>query len=563
MIQNVTTREAVEQYCDEVLSGDIVACELVTKAVEKYRKEMASIGKHDWPFTFDENKASLAIQFFPMLLRHSVAEWAGQPFELCPWQKFIVWNIFGWQRKDNTRRFRKLFMSVARKNGKSTFCAGLAIMLAAADGESAAQVLIAATKQAQARIIFEECDRMLGQSPHIAKHATRHKANIAFNSTHSYIRPLGSDRSFDGLNPHGCFFDELHEWREGGQRKFYNTMTTGGASRTQPLQVTITTAGDETSYLYLEQYEYAKGVIQGDIRDDSVFAIIYELDKDDDPFADGFDEALMVKSNPCYGISVKPEYISQQLLEYRNKPQSKSVFMRYHANRIVSSVEEAITAKIWDSCSGDLSNWMEADGIGAGVDLGGWDDLASIAYAARFELPGGDENKIYRHEVRTVSFISEDTKRDLSEEPFASWIASGKLIVCRHVISELRDRLLDDCMGLGIEMIAFDPFQAAQLAENLEAEGMKPIKMPQNHSHFNETIRQYLQQVTDGRFKPDINDVVLRWAALNMCLNRNSQDRLMPDKKSSKSKVDPAVAMLMAVRASNAAAPRFKGSYDL
>lgn len=572
MIRNATTKEKILDYCDQVISGEIVACKLVIKAVEKFLAELERSKREPdlFPYVFDWDEASDFCDIFPALLRHSKGEWAGHPFHLSPWQMFIVANVHGWKRRsDDTRRIRKVFVSVARKNGKTSLCAGEELIMVSLDGEPGAEVYIGATKLDQAKLIHDEAERMLKQSPHMARHADILKNNISFPGTNSFARPLGSDAPFDGLNPSATFFDELHAWKE-LHRKFYDTMTTGSGSRRQPIQWTITTAGDEKSLLYLEEYNYACGVVRGDYHDDSLFAMIFELDKDDDPFADEFDFELLIKSNPNLGVSVKREYLEEKLTEARNKPSAKNRFKRYHGNRSVSSVEDAISAEQWDGCAAKLSDWMESDGIGAGVDLGGRDDLAAYAMAAKFQIgeKAADDKDaprvpIYRHEVRSRAFIAKDTKRDLTEEPFATWIHEGKLEVCEYVISELKERLLEDCQALGIEYVAYDPYQAAQLAEELEAEGLKPVKMAQNHGQFNETVQDYQLQVSEGRFTPDIDDEVLRWCALNMSLNRNSKDQVMPDKGHSSEKIDAAVAMLMAKRASNLALPRIKGSLVL
>ena len=548
MIRAVQVSDIVEQYVESVLNGDIRACKATIQAIEKYKREIVKQNTADFPFVFDATRANIMCSFFPMLLRHSIGEFAGEPFHLSPWQMFVVWNVFGWKRRDGTRRFRRVFLSLGRKNGKSTFCAGLAIELGVADGEQGSQVFIGATKLDQARIIHQESTRMLNQSPHIHKHATIFKDNIAFDKSNSYIRPLGSDKPFDGLNPHGVFFDELHAWSE-HHRSFFDTMTTGSGSRTQPLQVTITTAGNEKSRIYNEEAAYARGVLDGGIVDNTLFAMIFELDKDDDPFDEGFEFETLQKANPNLGISIKPDYLQQQLTEAKNKPQAKSRFMRYHGNRCVSSVEDCITAEIWDACSGPLSDWRTSQGVGAGFDLGGRDDLASYCLAAKFKIGEEGEQDIYRYEVKSISFIAEDTKRDLTVEPFATWIQQGKLVVCRYVIGTLKEYLLEDCILFGVEFIAYDPYQATHLAEELEGEGLTPVKMPQTHSHFNEPITSYQQEVSEGRFKPDENDEVLRWCALNMALNRNSKDQVMPDKKHSKEKIDAAVAMLMSKKA--------------
>lgn len=563
MIRFATYEEILTDYCEAVLSGEIVACDLLTKAVTKFvdELELAESKSDEFPFYFDWSVACKYCQIFPALLRHSKGEWAGQPFDLSPWQVFVVANIFGWKRNhDDKRRHQKVFLSVARKNGKTSICAGMELIMLFLDQEAGAEIYIGATKLDQARLIHEEAERMLKKSPALARHAEIFKNNISFGKTNSFARPLGSDRPFDGLNPSACFFDEFHAWRE-THRKFYDTMTTGSGSRQQPLQMIITTAADDKSQLYHEEANYARGVISGDIQDRTLFALIFELDKDDDPFDDDFDIEILRKANPNYGVSVKPEYLKQQLTEAKQKPQSKNRFVRYHGNRCVSSVEEAITAEIWDAAAGPLSDWSTSDGIGCGIDLGGQDDLAAYALAAKFKVAEDDEGRpIYRHEVFSRCFISSKTKaRDLNEQPWAQWIAEGHLIACEYVVSTLKQYLIDDCQQHGVEFVAFDPYQASQLAEDLEAEGLKAVKMPQSPIHFHETMQEYLAQLSEGRFTPDENDVLLRWCALNMAIKTDSAGRTMPDKSHSKDKIDAAVAMLMAKRATNLALPRITG----
>jgi phage terminase large subunit-like protein len=556
LIRDVSAKETVQEYVDGVFCGDVVACQAVRQATAKYQAELARIGDVDFPYEFNEEKAQRACMFFPILLCHSIGEWAGQPFQLSPWQAFIVWNLFGWEKRDGTRRFRRCFVSVARKNGKTTLCAGLAILLAAADNESGAQVFIGATKLEQAKLIHDEAERMLRKSPHIHKHTTILKNNIAFNATNSFIRPLGSDKPFDGLNPHGFFCDELHAFKP-HHRKFFETMVTGSGSRSQPLQMIITTAADEKAMLYHEEADYARGVISGDIVDNTVFGMIFELDKDDDLF----DESLWIKANPNLDVSVKLDYLKQQANEARNKPQAKNRWVRYHANRCVSSVEEAISAEIWDGLAGELSDWRTADGVAIGVDIGGRDDLAAYSLCAKFEIGRDkDDRPIYRYEASSVCFIAADSRRDLSAEPFATWIAERKLIKCDYVVSTLKEYLIEDAQSLGVEFVAYDPYQATQLAEELEQEGLKPVKMPQAHAHFTETMLAHQSELAEARFRPNQDDQLLRWCALNMAIDVNAAGKMMPSKKHSKEKIDAMVAYLMARRAVNHALPRMTGS---
>lgn len=128
---------AVEGYIEGVLNGTVIAGELIRLAVKRHLLDLQKGKKRG--LQFDEQKANDAIEFFSYL-KHSKGEWAGQSFQLEPWQQFIVWAIFGWVKKDGTRRFKTAYLEVPRKNGKSTLGAGIGLKLAFADNEPGAEV---------------------------------------------------------------------------------------------------------------------------------------------------------------------------------------------------------------------------------------------------------------------------------------------------------------------------------------------------------------------------------------------------------------------------------------
>lgn len=568
MVRNATYFEIMEKYCGDILSGEIVACKLIRQAVQKFVDELERSKQYDedFPFEFDRNAVERFCAVFPSFLTHSKGEWADKPFILSPWQVFVVGNLFGWKRRiDGTRRFRKVFLSVARKNGKTSLCSGLELIFLFLDNEPGAEIYIGATKLDQAKLIHDEAETMLKSCRKLLKHAYIKRNNISFPLRNSFARPLGSDKPFSGLNVHAIFFDEFHEWME-FHRKFYSTMTTASGSRRQPLEMIITTAGNDESNLYNEEAEYARGVVDGSIIDDQLFALIYELDEKDDPFKDDFDLDLLIKSNPGYGVSVKPDYLASKLTEAKNKSiLKKKDFKRYHGNVSVSSVTQAVNKDVYDSAAAELSDWSKSDGIGAGLDIGGQDDLAAFAMVAKFQIGEekdrqGESVPIYRYECRSKAYINRNTElRDLNEQPFATWIHEDKLIACDMPIHELETDLYECCVEHGINIIAYDPHQAQSTAEYYDSKGLSPIKCGQNQAHMNEPIRNFLDALKEGRCTPNIYDPVLRWCCLNMSLKTDTKGHSMPDKSKSKDKIDAAVAMLMAFKACAIAQPRYNG----
>jgi phage terminase large subunit-like protein len=557
--------KAVDKYVRDVLGGRVVACKATVAAVKRYLFDLDRQSSDEFPYYFSLDVATACCDFFPELLRHSIGKCAGEPFVLEPWQLFGIWNIFGWKRcSDRTRRFRRFFWTMARKNGKSTLGAGIAILGAMADTnpfngrpEEVAEVVLCATKKEQVyKVMYAEIERMRLQSEHVKAMSEAINQQITFTHNRGSIRCIGSDKPFDGLNPHMVLMDEKHAWRE-HHRKFYDTMVTGSGNRAQPLIGDFTTAGDDTSQLWQEDYDYASGVVNQDFVDETYFSYIFELDEDDDPL----DESLWVKANPNLGVSIGVDYLREQAAKAATSPVDLNRFTRYHGNRKVSAFERFILPANWDSLAGELSNWRDADAITAGVDLGGRDDLASFAVVARFPLDEDDEgNVIWRYEATSKSFIDEDTPRDLHKQPWAGWVASGQLTVCKYVTATLRDSLIESALGIGIRAVAYDPLNALGLSEDLSQEGLEVLKMPQNCFHFNEPMEELAAAIREQRFKPDSSDQIMRWCALNMMTTSNAQGKMMPDKRNSSEKIDAAVALLMALRLALLAPSRPTGS---
>ena len=115
-----------EQYVADVLAGRIPVSKHVRRAVDRHVADLKTCRSRG--LYFDPGDARFAIECF-RFFHHSKGKWAGQLFILSPWQQFILWCLFGWKRRDGTRRFRRAYIEVARKNGKSTFLAGISIIL--------------------------------------------------------------------------------------------------------------------------------------------------------------------------------------------------------------------------------------------------------------------------------------------------------------------------------------------------------------------------------------------------------------------------------------------------
>jgi len=216
----------------------------------------------------DPAEAAHVVEFFESFLTHYKAEWAGQPFKLEPWQRDgILMPLFGWKRADGTRRFRHAVIWIAKKNGKSTLASGIALYLLTADGEKGAEVYAAAVDRDQASIVFNEAASMVQSSSDLSRRLRifRGTKTITFPSMGSRLKALSADvPTKEGLNASGLIIDELHAWKS---RDLWDTLRYAGASRRQPLSVTISTAGFERESIGYQQYQEAKAVRDGNVED--------------------------------------------------------------------------------------------------------------------------------------------------------------------------------------------------------------------------------------------------------------------------------------------------------
>src|SRR5262245_64042932 len=163
---------------------------------------------------FDIAAAERVRTFFRKFLRHSKGQWAKRPFELLDWQwTQIVARLFGWKRADGSRRFRRGYIEVPKKNGKSTLFSGLSLYLLAGDGEQGAEVYSAAVDRDQASIVYNEAANMVEASPELARRlkVIRSTKRIVHHKTRSLYRALSADvPAKEGLNAHAVLIDELH-----------------------------------------------------------------------------------------------------------------------------------------------------------------------------------------------------------------------------------------------------------------------------------------------------------------------------------------------------------------
>lgn len=502
---------------------------------------------------FDLDAAQRVRQFFERFLRHSKGQFAGQSFTLLDWQWHdVVGPLFGWKRKDGTRRFRRGYIEIPKKNGKSTLFSGLSLYLLVADKEPGAEVYSAAVDRDQASIVYLEAANMVEASPHLQSRleVVRSTRRIVDISSRSFYKALSADvPAKEGLNAHAVLVDELHAQKT---REMWDTLRYAGAARRQPLMLAITTAGYDRHSICWEQHDYARQVLAGRIEDTSFFGYIAGADDDDD----WTDPAVWSKANPSFGITIDAQQFAEDCREAQESPAKENTFRRYRLNQWTEQDVRWINMAKWDASDADLGD-LAGRPCWAGLDLSSTRDITALVLIFREE-----------EEYAALPFfwVPEEGARQRERRdhvPYTEWIRRGFIESTPGEVIDY-DRIRKKVNELGqiynIQEIAIDRWNATQLATQLTDDHFNVVAFGQGYASMNWPTKKLEEVVLAGRLSHS-GHPVLRWMAGNVSIETDAADNWKPSKKKSVERIDGIVALIMALdRASRQ--ERFTSIYD-
>lgn len=543
--------DPVTDYARSVVAGKIVAGKLVVKACERHLRDLKTAKARG--FVWDLDQVDIIFDFF-RLLKHSKGRWAGQPFELSPWQQFFVGSVWGWRRTDGTRRFRVAHVEVARKNGKTTLAAGLELAMLLIDGEPGAEVYCAATKKDQAKLTHIEAERMVKRSPALAKRIDVLKNNLSIPSTSSKAEPLGADSdTLDGLNVSGAVCDELHAWK---QRKLWDVIETATGARLQPLIVCTTTAGYDTHSIWWELRSNVARMLDAktpsdDGWDDELFGLIYTLDVDDD----WTDEAVWIKGNPNLGVTVKAEDLRKGCRKAQVTPGRQPAFRRLRLNQITEAASVWIDINRWDDCRSELT---EDDLVGrvcfGGLDLSSSRDLTAAFYFFPMdpeEIEGAEGTEKYLACVTRFWLPEEDLRERCEQDgkPYDQWADEGWITLIpgpaiRYEVVE--EHLKQDAEKFQHLAWGVDRWMAVQTSRRLIEEGFNIQEYRQSYVSMAAPVVEFERAVASRRIL-HLGCPVLRMCVANTIVDQDSVGNRKPTKKKSTGRIDGVVAAMMAM----------------
>lgn len=462
-----------------------------------------------------------------------------------PWQIFYLATLFGWLRSDGTRRFRTSYLEVARKNGKSTLLAGVGLYLLVADGEAGAEIYTAATKMAQAQIIFLESQRMVSQSPDLSALVQTYKNNLHVPETFGKYEPVARDSdTLDGLNVHGGLVDELHAHPTGDM---WDVLETGTGSRRQPLMAAVTTAGSNRQGICYQFHDYTEKVLSGVMQDDAWHGMVYTLDRDPltGEMEDWQDERAWIKANPNLGVSKKLDDLRDKARKARQMPSRLNAFLTKELNIWTQAASRWIAPERWQACN--LGPVDEAALAGrkcwGGLDLSSTLDVTALGWV----FPGDSDPAA---QVLTRLWIPEENwERRVREEraPYDVWVRNGLLTLTPGNVVDydfILHQIEQDAKIFSVQELAFDPWNATSVTNKVTI-GERLVEFRQGYVSMNPAMKA-LEVAIQRRTINHGGHPALAWMADNLVVSFDPAGNMKPDKAKSTEKIDGMVALIMA-----------------
>lgn len=343
-------KEEALQYARAVLEGKKKAGKEIVLACARFMKDLKRNG-----LELRTRDADFVIGIIEKTMVHMKGEdLEGRPLMNTPlllqdWQIFIVYNLLGfYYRGTNERRYKEAFIFIPRKNGKTTFVAGLAwgLALLGRTSGSAIYIVAAALKQAIQSfdfILFSLKKMGMIEEFRVLNNNAEHSVFYEFKNDEGdvtgsiRIEALASNPdSQDSFNCNIAIADEIHAFKKPAQ---YNRFKEAMKAYTNKLMIGITTAGDNVNSFCFERLQYAIKVVSGSVKDDTLFCFISRADQDEKTgIVDYTNAEQHEKANPSYGKTIRPADIMQESLQAQNDPQQRKDFLSRGLNIYTSAI---------------------------------------------------------------------------------------------------------------------------------------------------------------------------------------------------------------------------------
>jgi len=547
-------RSALDDWIEGIQSGEITACERIKQAFDRWSQDRSSD-----EFEVKWDKVDEVIAFFSLFNIKP-----GIQLVLHPYETFIIANIYGLYYKDklyneiledyvDKRKYETALLFIGKKNAKTTFVVILSAFELLLGMEDDPHAMMVASDKTQAGLGVNELRRLVSYSPDIAEHirilggddlgnlVTIRKESDLYRIGQTKVYASNRIDTLDGPNPSAIIFDEVHTYKN---YELINILTDGNINRTNPLTFFTSTAGYVLKGPLKDYIDLAKRILDPaiDFDDPKFFALLFELDKEDDPN----DESVWIKANPTLG-SIKPlSRLREKYQEARMLPSKWPAFLTKHLNIFQKAsgawIDAATIAKVIKKL--DINGFKDCP-CWAGMDLSATRDMSALTLVFK------KDGKYY---VFTYLWIANNQQAIMRKGgiDLTDWIKAGYIIKSDLDTIDY-DVIIDKIVGIkkdfDLRELTSDPNFLYPINTRLKKKGVKQVTaFRQTKPNFTPPIQELEKAIYDGNIIIDENPC-LEWMFQNIVIARDSNDNVKFEKNKDKDAIDGCISLAEAIGA--------------
>ena len=526
----------IYEYHAKIKSGEIVAGKWI-KAI--YKIIVDELEKQE--YFFNAKAANKAIKFIENFCHHSKGRSDLIKLEL--WQKAIISAIFGIQDAEKVRVFREIFIVIGRKNGKSLFASALIAYMAFLEPEYGQEIYCLAPKLDQAALVYDGFHKMVKAEPELLELARKRRSDIYIEETESFVKPIAFNaKKSDGFNPQLVVCDEMAAWRGDAGLKQYEVMKSALGARTQPMILSISTAGYENDSIYDELMKRSTSFLKGNSKERRLLPFIYMID-DVEKWND-IEE--LKKANPNMGVSVKEGFFIDEIAVAEGSLSKKAEFLTKYCNIKQNSSIAWLEYATVDGAGIEktLEDFRDCYAVG-GIDLSQTTDLTAASVVIE---RGG---VLYSF---TQFFMPRDRIESLQATdgvPYDIFVKKGLITLSGENYVDYHDVfnwfiMLLEVYGIRPLKIGYDRYSAQYLVNDMKNYGFHMDDVHQGEN-LTPVIREFEGIIKDGNFKIAENSLQ-KTHFLNVALKHNMETRkFRPVKIEQRAHIDGFVSVIDAM----------------
>ena len=494
-------------------------------------------------YYYDCSDADLRIEFIETFVKHTKSPFNGMPFLLELWEKAVIEAFYSFKRvKNGFRRFKKLILLIARKNGKSTFCAALSFAEFII-GNAGSDIICSSNDDAQANLIFEEIANMREMFDAKGKRTHKNLKGIFNKKNKSTIKKLSDKtRNKEGRNIEFAILDESHEMVDNVIAK---SIEQSQSIKDEPIFINITTEGFVDDGYLDKELKYAREVLRGDREDDTLLAWLYTQDSELEIYQD---EMSWKKANPSLGTVKKWDYLRDQLRKAQAEKSERVFTLSKDFNFKQNNAEAWLMEQdIVNNLEFDIEDLRGAVGIGA-TDLSETTDLTS---AKVLIMRPNDRIKYFiQHYFIPECKVEQGSHED--KKNYLEWAKQGLITICPGNEVDYSDVVawyvsLYKKYNIFVFKAGYDRWNAKSYVKEMEDYGFENEKIPQDYNNMSTAMKMLEADLKANLVNYNQNPIDL-WCLKNTACKVNQYGQIMPMKVQGKEnkRIDGAVTMIIA-----------------